>query len=175
MAHSASTQAYPFAIVRTETGFSAGGLQFPSLATAETRAQLLELLREQVALHLLECGFEGRTPGAPKPGSELDLSDYHEEGDDPEVVYVDPAPVSVVSTAIERARREEGVSYAELARRMEVPRSVVTRITNPFYFGHTTRTLRSVAQALGREVHVSLDKPGNGGHRSDKSRPLVTA
>lgn len=93
-----------------------------------------------------------------KPRNGLDLSDYHDEGEDPEIVYVEPAPVSVVSVAIERALREAGLSYAELARRMSVPRSVVTRITNPFYFGHTTRTLRSAAQALGREVHVSLDK-----------------
>lgn len=44
---------------------------------------------------------------------------------------------------------------------MDVPRSVVIRIINPFYFGRTSRTLRSVALALGREVHLSLDRPSS--------------
>jgi hypothetical protein len=56
---------------------------------------------------------------------------------------------------------------------MNAPRSVVTRITNPFYFGHTSRTLRSVAEALGREVHVSLDKPSNHDQWAAASPPRV--
>ena len=39
---------------------------------------------------------------------------------------------------------------------MAVPRSVVTRVTDPFYFGHTTRTLRKVAEALGLALRVDF-------------------
>lgn len=160
-------RAYPFAILRTATGFTAGGLQFPSMATADTRERLMELLRAQVGLYLFECTLDGRAPEAPLDRDDLDLSDYAEEGaGPPEVVYVEPAPVSVASLAIERALREEGLSYADLARRMDTSRSVVSRITDPFYFGHTSRTLRSVAEALGREVHVSLERP-------DVARPIA--
>ena len=49
-----------------------------------------------------------------------------------------------------------GVAYAELARRTGVPRSVVTRPTDPFSFGHATRTLRNVARALGRALPATL-------------------
>lgn len=70
-----------------------------------------------------------------------------------------PAPLSAFAVAIESALREEGISQAELARRMSVPPSVVSRITGPLYFGHTSRTLRGVAEALGRELQVSLVRP----------------
>lgn len=64
-------------------------------------------------------------------------------------------------------------THDDLARRMAAPPSVVTRITNPFYFCHTGRTLRSVAEALGREVHVSLDKPSSHDQQAAASPPLV--
>lgn len=162
---------YPFAVVKTDTGLAAGGLQFPSMATAATMEELEPLLAEQAALYLLECKLEGCIPEPPEAEEQLDLRDYLEEGAEPEIIYVEPAPMSVVSIAIETARREEGISYAELARRMDVPRSVVTRITNPFYFGHTSRTLRSVADALGREVHLSLDRP-SARPKDDRVPPL---
>ncbi|MEX2502108.1 MAG: XRE family transcriptional regulator [Trueperaceae bacterium] len=158
---------YPFAVVRTATGVSAGALQFPAMATAASMDELLPLLEQQVALYLLDRHLEGDTPQPPKAATPSDLRDYEEEGDTPEVVYVQPAPMSVVSVAIERALREEGLSQAEMARRMNVPRSVVSRIVNPFYFGHSSRTLRSVATALGRDLHVSIDRPES---RSDRTR-----
>ena len=164
---------YPFAVLQTNTGFAAGGLQFPAMATAATMEELRPLLEQQVALYLLDCYLDGDDPVAPQPEGQLDLTDYREEGQHPEIVYAEPAPMSAISIAIEEAIRQEGISYAELARRMDVPRSVVTRITNPFYFAHTSRTLRSVAEALGRQVHVSIDKPNDRSSRRSKSPPLV--
>ena len=148
--------AYPFAVIQTPTGFAASALQFPSLATAATRAELDHLMREQVALYLLECRLESAVPSPPCAEEDLDLSDWSESGGEPDVVYVEPAAVNEASVAIERALREEGVAYAELARRMDAPASVVTRLTDPFYFGHTTRSLRKVAHALGRRLDVVL-------------------
>lgn len=164
---------YPFAVLQTNTGFAAGGLQFPAMATAATMAELQPLLEQQVALYLLDCSLDGNDPVAPKPEDQLDLQDYREEGEEPEIVYAEPAAMSVISIAIEEALRQEGIPYAELARRMDVPRSVITRITNPFYFGHTSRTLRSVAAALGRHVHVSIDKPNDRGDGRTESPHLI--
>lgn len=164
---------YPFAVLQTNTGFAAGGLQFPAMATAATMEELQPLLEEHAALYLLDRHLEGRDPEPPKPEDQLDLQDYREEGDEPEIVYAEPAAMSAISIAIETALREEGITYADLARRMGAPRSVITRITDPFYFGHTSRTLRSVAEALGREVHVSLDKPNHRKNRRPDSPPFV--
>lgn len=149
--------AYPFAIVRTDTGFSAGGLQFPAAVTASTRPALMERLAEVVALHVADELASGATLEPPLAPAALDLGDYTAEGLHPEVVYVRPAPVSDASIAIARALRDDGISAAELARRMGVPRSVISRLTDPLYFGHSTRTLRSVAAALDRTLTIALE------------------
>jgi hypothetical protein len=151
-----SIDAYPFAMVRTSTGFSGSALQFPSIATAPTRSTLDVLMQQQTALFLLEHRWSGTPPPRPVDRSEIDLSDWTDAGEEPEVAYVAPADVSEVSVTIERAIRDEGMTYAALARRMAVPRSVVTRLTDPFYFGHTTRTLRRVADALGLTLRVDF-------------------
>ncbi len=150
-------EAYPFAIVRTPTGFSAGGLQFPAATTAPTRAALLERLAQVIALHVAEAQVSGATLEPPRDPPSLDVSDYAAEGLQPEVVYVRPAPISDASIAVARALREDGVSAAELARRLGVARSVVSRLTDPLYFGHTTRTLRGVAAALDRHLTIALE------------------
>ena len=131
---------------------------------------ILERLAELAALYLVECELEGSSPEEPAKASSLDLSDYGAEGLQPEVVYVAAANVNEVSVAIGRALREEGASHAELARRTGVPPSVVTRISDPLYFGHTSRTLRSVACALAREVRVAFERAEwRSGH--DEGRP----
>jgi hypothetical protein len=151
--------AYPFAVVATETGVAGSALRFPSLATARDRGELDRLMREQVALYLVEQRLAGAPPNPPREVRADDLADWIDAGDRPEVVYVPPADVNEVSVAIEAAVREEGLAHAELARRMGVPRSVVSRLTDPLYFGHTTRTLRRVASALDRNLHVSFVVP----------------
>lgn len=154
--------AYPFALVRTGTGFSAGALQFAAAATAPTREALLARLAELVALHLAAARVAEVDAAPPLDPTRLDLTHYEAEGLAPDVVYVAPAAISEPSVAIARALRADGVSQAELARRMAIPRSVVTRLTDPLYFGHTTRTLRRVAEALGRHLRVSLDPHDEG-------------
>lgn len=154
---STAPDAYPFALVRTETGFSAGGLQFAAAATAPTRAALQERLAQAVALHVAEARVSGAALEPPRDPAGLDLSDYAAEGLQPEVVYVRPAPISDASVAISRALRDDGISAAELARRLGVARSVVSRLTDPLYFGHTTRTLRGVAAALDRTLTITLE------------------
>jgi hypothetical protein len=150
--------AYPFAVVQLEKNWSAGALQWQAAITADTRSRLDQLMSEQVALYLHDCELAGRVPEEPMSHSSLELSAYHDSDYPFEVVYVEPAGLSDFAIAIEKALRDEGISQAELARRMNVPASVVSRITDPLYFGHTSRTIRGVAAALGRVLHVSLDR-----------------
>ena len=150
--------AYPFAIVRLEHNWSAGALQWQAALAATDRQELDRLMAEQVALYLHDCQLEGRKPEARKPESELPLDAYRDGGHPLEVVYVEPAPLSAFAVAIEKALAEEGISQAELARRMHAPASVISRITDPLYFGHTSKTLRAVADALGRDIHVHLER-----------------
>lgn len=37
-------------------------------------------------------------------------------------------------------------------------RDDLNRVTDPLYFGHTSKTLRAVADALGRDVRVRLER-----------------
>lgn len=151
--------AYPFAIVRTQNGYSAAALDFPAMASADSEEELQELLSEQAALYLYEAELLGGDPPRPTTRPELDRR-RSAEGSGTEFVYVEPADTNYISLAIERAMREEGVSTVELARRLDTNVAVVQRLTDPFYFGHSTRTLRAVAAALGRKLRVSLDAGG---------------
>ena len=153
----AAPDAYPFALVPTPTGFSAGGLQFAAAVTAPSRANLLERLAQVVALHVADAAVSGIALEPPLDPEALDLGDYTAEGLEAEVVYVRPAAISDASIAIARALRAEGVTAAELARRLGVARSVVSRLTDPLYFGHSTRTLRGVATALNRRLTIELE------------------
>jgi hypothetical protein len=149
--------AYPFAIVRVETGYSAGGLQFAATITASSKQKLIEQLSKVVALHVAQARVTQTALEPPRPVDELDLDDYRAEGLDPEIVYVRPSSVNDVSVAIARALHEDAVTPADLARRLGVARSVVSRLVDPLYFGHSTRTLRGVARALDRRLVIALD------------------
>lgn len=158
MSNNQAGRVYPFAVVRLEKNWSAGALQWQAAITASTREELDQLMAEQVALYLYDCELQGQDPEAPKPEDELSLEPYRESDEPFDVVYVQPTSLSTASTAIEKALLDENVSKAELARRMNVPASTVSRITDPLYFGHTNNTLRAVADALGRDLEIHLKK-----------------
>lgn len=87
--------------------------------------------------------------------SQLDPEIYGED-DDLEIVFVEPAPMNPVSSQIERAIAKAGITQSELARRLQLPRSNVSRMVNPFYWGHSVETLRRVAKALGVELKIKI-------------------
>lgn len=157
-----STTAYPFAVVQLEHNWSAGALQWQAAITTASRDELNRLMAQQVALYLYDCELEGSSPSIPKPERELPLDTYRDNDHPFDVVYIEPAPLSTFAVAIEKAMREEGISQADLARRMRTPASVVSRITDPLYFGHTSKTLRAVADALGRDLRVTLEPRSSG-------------
>ena len=116
------------------------------VAGKPSREAALEALQEGLAYYLAHLETEGRAlPRPPK-------SAPRKEG--LELVWLSPAPVNPVSLEIERLMKKRGLSRSELARRLGVAPSAVTRLLDPLYFGHSLKTLRRVAEALecGLEV-----------------------
>lgn len=142
---------YAVVIEPSATGYAATPVQFAGLATAGTREEVIRLAAEQVALGLLECRHD-----APPAAEAVDLSDYEPGA---EVVMVEPAAINPVSLAIEAELKRQHIKPAELARRAGMTPSVVSRLTDPFYFGHSLKSLNQIGSALGREVKVSFTRP----------------
>jgi antitoxin HicB len=107
-------------------------------------------LEEGLAYYLAHLEVEGRP--FPEPGS----GPLPEEGAHLTPVALRPSPVNPVSLEIEKALRRKGLRRKDLAERMGVPPSVVTRILDPLYFGHTLGTLRKVAEALESQLVVGF-------------------
>lgn len=99
------------------------------------------------------------------------------------------AEKAVIAMELEAAMAAEGVSRAELARRMKTSPAAVTRLLNPDETAVTLKTLQKAATALRRVVHIHLgdpaeagdttlgtvDKPARAGRRSTVVRKKVEA
>ena len=79
-------------------------------------------------------------------------------GDDAETRELyEQAKVNVhVAQLIYDARTEAGLSQTELARMVGTTQSVISRLENADYEGHSLSMLNRVAQALNREVKIDL-------------------
>lgn len=147
---------YPFAVQQTANNYAASALGLPALATAPDYFKLERLMSEQLALMLHDAEQAGEkleppAEGADATSSKLDLSDY--EGEEVKVVYVSPAPMNPVSLELEAAIERSGLTQREVAKRVKTSEAAVSRLTNPFYFGHSVGMLRRVAEALGEQPY----------------------
>ena len=150
---------YPFVVVRGEGRLRAVAVQWRARMVADEVEVLRQRMARAVSRFLVQHVLAGTRAPAPLARDELDVAALG--GEAAEVVFAVAAPVSGASVAIARALAEEGVSRAELARRLEVAPSVVGRLVSPFYFGHSLPSLRRVAQVLGRQVVVRLEPEGD--------------
>ena len=124
------------------------------IITGKDREDLLRLSRESIAIALDGTEIQGATI------TSVDQLDPELRADLPEgyaVEFLEPTPMNPVSEEIRQALEVTGVSQAELARRLGTSRSAVSRLVNPFYWGHSLDVLRRVAQALDAalEVHIT--------------------
>jgi antitoxin HicB len=127
-----------------------------AVGAGDTLERAVASLAESLAIQLEDLRERSLELPAPTPKDRLDLSEF--EPEEPyRVAEVTPAPMNPVSLAIERGLERSGISKAELARRMGIPRSNATRITDPFYWGHSSDTLRKVAQALDADMRVTFE------------------
>lgn len=62
----------------------------------------------------------------------------------------------VLARQVEAAMKEQGVSKAEMARRMNTSRSQLDRLLDPANESITLDTLQRAAAAVGREVRLEL-------------------
>lgn len=123
------------------------------IGTAPTRDDLIRQTREAIALALedqpdIQPQLRERTDLDADLLADLDGSE--------EILLLSPAEMNPVSLEIEQALGMAGITQAELARRLGTSRSAVSRLVNPFYWGHSLDMLRRVAAALEAELEVRL-------------------
>lgn len=123
------------------------------VGTAKTREDVVRQAAEAIAL-----AREGRPDHVPHVRSLDDIAaDVRAElPEGHEVLHLEPAPMNPVSAEIGRAMARAGLHAAELARRLGTSRSAVSRMLDPFYWGHSVELLRRVAQALDTDLRVEF-------------------
>lgn len=135
----------------TATGFSAS---FPDLSglvvTARDEASLVSALEEALALHLSAMREDGDELPEPSPVNAHDL----EPGETPYMTA--PAPMNPVSLEVGRAIAATGKSLRQLQRETGISYAVLSRLQDPFYWGHSLASLRQLAGALGLKLEVKL-------------------
>lgn len=62
-----------------------------------------------------------------------------------------------VAVRLATLREQAGLTQSELARRVGTSQQQISRLESPSYEGHSLSMLRRVADALGTQVHVSID------------------
>lgn len=127
-----------------------------AVGAGDTLEQAVASLAQSLAIQLEDLRERGVEAPAPSSEDRLDPSEF--EPEEPyQLVRLAPAPMNPVSLAIEQALKRSGIRKADLARRMGIPRANATRITDPFYWGHSSDTLRKVAQALSADMRVTFE------------------
>ena len=58
--------------------------------------------------------------------------------------------------AIREARKKAGLTQTELAREIGTTQSVIARLEDATYKGHTLKMLEHIAEALGRRVEIKF-------------------
>lgn len=147
---------YPVVIEKGAGNYGAFAPDIPgAVGLGDSREEVLASVAQGLALQLLDLAERGLAPPQPSDPEALDLSDFEPE-ETFEVVMQGPAPMNSVSLLIERAIAEAGLSEAEVARRAGTSRAAMTRVTDPFYWGHSLATLNKIAAALGKRLEVDF-------------------
>ena len=64
------------------------------------------------------------------------------------------------ATLIRRAREEAGLTQAQLAAKVGTTQSVISRLEDADYAGHTLGTLQRILSALGRNLVLGMEPAG---------------
>jgi predicted XRE-type DNA-binding protein len=117
-------------------------------ATAKTREGVNKKLPMLLASYFMD---QASVPPVTKSLEEVN-PEYLEGCEDVQTIFVQPARISPVSLEIERAIKAAGINQSELARRLNVSRTVVSKWVNPFYTAHQMDTLERIADKLGAHL-----------------------
>ena len=88
-----------------------------------------------------------------RPGSSFD--DFLREQGTYEAM-TEQAVKRVIAYQIAVSMREQNISKAEMARRLETSRSQIDRLLDPAHDGVSLSVLARAASAVGRKLHVEL-------------------
>lgn len=152
----AERSSYLYVVEPTDNGYSAFVPDVPGVVVAgSTEGEVEKLLSDALCLQFLDMVEDNESiPSAvTKQYVDKELDNY-------KVGFVSPSAPDKVSLEIGSLVKSSGLKYAEVARRMDVPRSILSRLTSPIYHGHSMETLRKLAHSLGYEVEVSFKHVG---------------
>lgn len=149
---------YLVVIERGDRNFSAYAPDVPgAVATGGTLEQVRERMAEALAIHL-----EGEPWPRPRVLTRAGADQHAREelgapeglGASDKVTRLAPAVMNSVSLEAARAIDASGLTQAEVAARMGTTQSAISRLVDPFYWGHSVDSLRRLANAL--EVRFEL-------------------
>lgn len=139
------------------SSWGAYAVDLPASALGKSRDEVIRLLREGMALHLDWLRADGKDAPSPttteaQHRAELEADEDPESRDlsHLEFLRLEPAPFHAAVMDLERLRHRAGLSQRQVAERLGVSRSTVTRLLNPFKLQDPAR-LRAVAAALSHE------------------------
>ena len=136
-----------------EANWSAYAPDLPGVvATGQHQQETERRMREALALHLFEMSREG--DAVPAQISTPARYPNAEPGDI--ACLVDPAPINPVSLEVERMLSATGKSLRQLAADIGISQPTLSRLQNPFYWGHSVASLRALAEALGVTLQVKF-------------------
>lgn len=124
------------------------------LANAETREEAIQQAQESLAIYLHETGG-----AAPRYGKLADvpkdvLNSLLAIPISPKGLLLSPAPMNPISLEIERILEKSGESLRVIAKRIGTSPAALVRMKDPFYWGHSVRSLRDIAQACHQQLEV---------------------
>ena len=130
--------------------FSLGGF----VANAETREAATRQAEESLAVLLREMGNP-----APRYATLADVSPAALAGllappTAPEGLMLEAAPMNPISLEIERILEKSGETLRVIAGRIGTSPAALIRMKDPFYWGHSVRSLRDVAQACNQQLEM---------------------
>lgn len=143
-----NTLRYLCILEKTPTGYSGFAADFDLvLATGRTKEDVLNSLAQE--LQLMQKGGELSAPKS----NELEFLE-----EDVELAYVAPASPNLVSAQLEKLMRSTGKKQKEVSAAMGVSSAAVSRLTSPYYHGHSMDAIKRFANALGYEVELKFKK-----------------
>ncbi|MBS3934401.1 MAG: XRE family transcriptional regulator [Truepera sp.] len=151
---------YLVVIEQGERNLSAYAPDVPGVgATGKSLEEVRERMAQALAVHL-----EGEAVPEPRALTREE-AEQHATGELGEglapgdlVMFIEPAPVNPVSREVAEAIRTSGLTQKEVARRMGTTQSAVSRLADPFYWGHSVESLRRLSEAVGATLELHFQR-----------------
>ena len=151
---------YLTVIEKGKTNYSAYVPDVPGVvATGKTLETVKQAMSEALAVHL-----EGEVLPKAKTRTREDAARHakkvlQEDLTSSDVIaFVDLAPMNPISLEIAKAIGASGFTQSEVAKRLGTHQSAMSRLADPFYWGHSFSAVRRLAEILGHTLNVKLEQ-----------------